>query len=137
MKTFLDSSAFAKRFVDEIGSDKVEATCAQASELGLSVICVPEIMSALNRRRRERLLTATQYTEAKRQLFDDVRDADIINLSISVVGSSINVLEASPVRAMDALHIACALEWGAQLFVSSDKKQLSAARRAGMKTHHV
>ncbi len=42
MKTFLDSSAFAKRFVDEDGSDKVEDTCAQATELGLSVLCVPE-----------------------------------------------------------------------------------------------
>jgi predicted nucleic acid-binding protein len=137
MKTFLDSSAFAKRFVDEVGSDKVEDACAQASELGLSVICVPEIISALNRRRRERSLTATQYTEAKKQLLDDVRDADIINLAVPVVGSAIGVLEASPVRAMDALHVACALEWGAQLFVSSDKKQLSAARRAGMKTHQV
>ena len=137
MKTFLDSSAFAKRFVDEVGSDKVENTCAQASELGLSVICVPEIISALSRRRRERSLTATQYAEAKKQLLDDIRDADIINLAVSVVGSAIGVLEASSVRAMDALHIACALEWGAQLFISSDKKQLSAARRAGMKTHHV
>jgi predicted nucleic acid-binding protein len=137
MKTFLDSSAFAKRFVDENGSDKVEETCAQASELGLSVICVPEIISALNRRRRERSLTAAQYDKAKQQLLDDVRDADIINLAVSVVGSAIGVLEARPVRAMDALHIACALEWGAQLFVSSDKKQLSAARRAGLRTHAV
>ena len=137
MKTYLDSSAFAKRFVDEVGSDKVENACAQASELGLSVICVPEVISALNRRRRERSLTATQYAEAKQRLLDDVRDADIINLAVPVVGSAIGVLEASPVRAMDALHIACALEWGAQLFVSSDKRQLSAARRAGMKTHQV
>lgn len=137
MKTFLDSSAFAKRLVDETGSDKVEETCAQASELGLSVICVPEIISALNRRRRDRSLTATQYNKAKQQLLDDVRDADIINLAVSVVGSAIGVLEASPVRAMDALHIACALEWGAQLFVSADKKQLSAARRAGLRTHSV
>jgi predicted nucleic acid-binding protein len=137
MKTFLDSSAFAKRFVDEVGSDKVEDSCARASELGLSVICVPEIISALNRRRRERSLTATQYVEAKQRLLDDVRDADIINLAVPVIGSAVGVLEESPVRAMDALHIACALEWGAQLFVSSDKKQLGAARRAGMKTHAV
>jgi uncharacterized protein len=137
VKTFLDSSAFAKRFVEEAGSDKVEDTCARASELGLSVICVPEVISALNRRRRERSLTAAQYGKAKQQLLDDVRDADIINLAVSVMASAIGVLEASPVRAMDALHIACALEWEAQLFVSSDKKQLSAARRAGLRTHAV
>lgn len=137
MKTFLDSSAFAKRFVDEAGSDQVEELCARASELGLSVICVPEIISALNRRRRERCLTTPQYRKAKQQLLEDVRDADIVNLDVSVVASSVGVLEASSIRAMDALHIACALEWGAQVFVSSDKKQLAAARRAGLKTHAV
>ena len=134
MKACLDSSAFAKRFVDERGSDAVEAVCAQANELGLSVLCVPEVISALNRRLRERELTPTQYRQAKQRLLDDVRDADIIQLTPSVIGSAIQVLEASPVRAMDALHIACALEWGADLFASADTRQLAAARKAGLKT---
>jgi predicted nucleic acid-binding protein len=137
VKTYLDSSAFAKRFVDEAGSDMVEDACSQASALGLSVICVPEIISALNRRRRERALTKHQYTKAKQRLIDDVRDANIINLTVPVVGSAVTALETSPIRAMDALHIACALEWGAELFVSSDKKQLAAAKRAGMPTRIV
>jgi predicted nucleic acid-binding protein len=68
MKTCLDSSAFAKRFVEEQGSDVVEAVCAQATELGLSVLCVPEVVSALNRRLRERLLTPTQYRQAKQRM---------------------------------------------------------------------
>jgi predicted nucleic acid-binding protein len=134
MKVCLDSSAFAKRFVEEQGSDAVEAVCAQADELGLSVLCVPEVISALNRRLRERMLSPVQYRQAKQRLLDDVRDADIIQLTPSVVGSAIQVLEASPVRAMDALHIACALEWGADLFVSADTRQLAAVKRAGLKT---
>jgi predicted nucleic acid-binding protein len=137
MKACLDSSAFAKRFVEEQGSDAVEAVCAQASELGLSVLCVPEVISALTRRLRERVLTPLQYLQAKQRLLDDVRDADIIQLTPSVVGSAIQVLEASPVRAMDALHIACALEWGADLFGSADARQLAAAKRAGLKTRQT
>jgi len=137
VKAYLDSSSFAKRFIEESGSDKVEATCTQASELGLSVICVPEIVSALNRRRRERALTPRQCDKAKRRLMDDVRDADIINLTVSVIGSAIHVLETSPVRAMDALHIACAVEWEADLFVSSDKQQLKAAKQAGLHTQQA
>ena len=134
MKAYLDSSAFAKRFIEESGSDSVETICAKASELGLSVICVPEIVSALNRRRREHKLTQDQYKVAKKRLLDDVRDADIIFLTPTVIGSAIMILEASPARAMDALHVACALEWGAELFASSDKQQLQAAKLAGMKT---
>lgn len=134
MKACLDSSAFAKRFVEEQGSDAVEAVCAQATELGLSVLCVPEVISALNRRLRERVLTPIQYRRAKQRLLDDVCDADIIHLTPSVVGTAIQVLEASPVRAMDALHIACALEWGADLFVAADARQLSGAKLAGLRT---
>jgi len=137
MKIYLDSSALAKRFVNEDGSDAVEALCAQADALGLSVIGVPEIVSALNRRLRERLLTPTLYRQAKQRLLDDVRDADIIQLTPAVIGSTIQVLEASPVRAMDALHIACAIEWGADVFASADPRQLIAARRAGLKTRQA
>ena len=137
MKAYLDSSSFAKRFVEEAGSDRVEATCAEASELGLSVICVPEIVSALNRRRRERTLSRSQYDKTKHRLLADIRDADIINLTTPVVSAAVQILEASPVQAMDALHIACALEWGAELFASSDKQQLNAAKRAGLKTRRI
>lgn len=137
MKAYLDSSSFAKRFVEEKGSDEVEALCCQATELGLSVICVPEVVSALNRRRRDRTLTRTLYSEAKQRLLDDVRDADIVNLTPSVIGSAIRILEASPVRAMDALHVACALEWAAELFASSDERQLKAAKKAGLKTQKI
>ena len=137
MKICLDSSSFAKRFVDEVGSDKVEAICAEATELGLSVLCIPEIVSALNHRRRERGLTRTLYDTAKRRLGEDIRDADIIGLTESVISSCIDVLEASAVRAMDAVHVACALEWETDLFVSSDTRQLNAAKKAGLKTLRV
>jgi predicted nucleic acid-binding protein len=137
LKAYLDSSAFSKRFVEEDGSDRAETTCIQASQLGLSVLCIPEVVSALNRRKRERTLTSSQYDEAKQRLLEDVRDADIINLTASVIGSAIRILETSPVRAMDALHIACALEWGAELFASSDDRQLRAAKRAGLETRRI
>ena len=137
MKACLDSSAFAKRFIEERGSDAVDAVCTQASELGLSVLCVPEVVSALNRRLRERLLTQRQYRQAKQHLLDDVRDADIIQLTPSVVASAIQILEAGPVRAMDALHIACALEWGADVFVSADTRQMAAATRVGLRAKQI
>lgn len=137
MRVYLDSSSFAKRFVEEEGSDKAETTCSQASELGLSALCVPEVVSALNRRKRERTLSAVQYGEAKQRLLDDVRDADIVNLTPSVIASALRILETSPVRAMDALQVACAVEWGADVFASSDARQLRAAKKAGLKTRQI
>ncbi len=134
MKTFFDSSAFAKRYVEEPGSQVVVSLCQAATELALSVLCVPEIISALNRRVREGVLTGREYAEAKRYLSQDIRDAVIVNLVPQVVSTCTKILETSPVRAADALQIACALEWETELFVSADKRQISAAKRAGLHT---
>jgi predicted nucleic acid-binding protein len=137
VKTFFDSSAFAKRYVEEPGSEAVDTLCIAATDLALSVVCIPEIISALNRRVREQNLSARQYKTAKENLFDEIRDAVIVNLTPDVVRTSVTVLEASAVRAMDALHIACAVHWRAELFVSADKRQIAAAKRAGLPTRLV
>ncbi len=137
MKAYCDSSSFAKRYIEETGSDRVEHICAEAAELGLSVLCVPEIISALNRRRREGTITGDHYHAAKCRLLEDVRDADIINLTAPVVGAAVIVLESSPVGTLDAMHVASALEWGTDVFVSSDKRQIDAARRMGLNIARV
>jgi len=141
MKIFFDSSAFAKRYINEDGSDAVEQLCGKASELALSIICViicvPEIISALNRRLREGSLSQDQYRQAKACLITETADATIVNLVPSVVAASIKILETSAVRAMDALHVACALQWKAELFVSSDERQLSAAKSIKLRTEKV
>ncbi len=137
MRTFLDSSAFAKRFVEEDGSDAVERLCEQATELGLAVLCVPEIVSALNRRVREGSVSRDQYREAKARLASEVAGASIVNLLPDVIADAIGLLEATPLRALDALHVACALQWRADLFVSSDGRQLGAAADAGLRTMKV
>lgn len=49
----------------------------------------------------------------------------------------LEILELHPVRAMDALHIARALEWGADLFASADDRQLAVAKRVGLRTLHT
>jgi predicted nucleic acid-binding protein len=137
VKTFFDSSAFAKRYVEESGSQLVDSLCQEATEVALSVLCVPEIISALTRRVREGLLTDREYADAKQSLSGDIRDAAIVNLVPQVVSTCIKILEASPVRAADALHVACALEWKTELFVSADKRQIYAARKAGLHTRLV
>ncbi|MEI6531084.1 MAG: type II toxin-antitoxin system VapC family toxin [bacterium] len=137
MKTFFDSSAFAKRYMEEDGSDKVESLCAEATALALSVLCVPEIISALNRRLREGSLSRIQYNEVKARLSAEIADAIIVNLVPAVVAEAITILENNAVRAMDALHVACALQWNAELFVSSDDRQLAVARRARLHTKKV
>jgi predicted nucleic acid-binding protein len=137
MKLVVDSSAFAKRYVQETGSDQLYQVLQNATELALCVIVVPEIFSGLNRRKREGFLSLENYNLAKKQLLNDVRDSTILQITPSVVLRSIKLLEANTLRAMDAFHIACALEWQADLFVTSDKKQFEAAVNAGISSEFV
>lgn len=137
MKVFLDSSALAKRYIQEKGSEQVDRILKKASSLGLSILCLPEVVSALCRRKREATINREQYMLAKQALLNDARDAQIINIIPKIVGRTVELLEKEELRAFDAIHISSAVEWRADLFVSSDKKQLKAASQAGLKTEGV
>lgn len=133
MNVFLDSSALAKRYVREPGSDRVDEILALASSLGIAVICLSEVVSALCRLRRERRLSMQQYAKAKDALFRDVDDASVVHFTDQVVASAVELLERWPLRSSDALHVACAAEWAAELFVSADETQCKAARGFGLR----
>ena len=137
MRVFFDSSAFVKRFVEERGSEEVDAYCQQASGLGLSIVCFPEIISALCRKVREGDISREHYISLKTNIARDVRDASIVNLVPQVVEKSIKLLESNRLRSLDTLHIACALEWRAEIFVSSDRKQIQAAENAGLRIGYI
>ena len=137
MNVFFDSSALAKRYVQESGSDRVEAILSSASALGVSIICVSEVVSALCRRRREGKLSQQQYREAKRALFADIEDATVVDLTEAVMVRAVDFLERWPLRSSDSLQLACAAEWAAQLVVSADKQQCSAARIYGLRVEEL
>ncbi len=137
MKTVFDSSSFAKRYIVEPGSETVDAILQNSAQLGLSVLGVPEIVSALNRRAREGILPQTGYEQAKAQLMADVRDAIVLQLAPEVVATAVALLENNVLRAMDALHLASALVWRADLFVTADRQQFAAAQRSGLNSQLV
>ena len=132
MNVFLDSSALAKRYIQEHGSDRLEDILSSASSLGVSVICVSEVVPALCRRRRERKLSRQEYLKAKQALFDDIEDASVLNVTEQIVARAVELLERWPLRSSDALHVASAAEWSAELFVSADERQCAAARAYGL-----
>jgi uncharacterized protein len=137
MKLAVDSSSLAKRYVLEIGSGKLDRFLQNATELALCILLVPEIVSGLNRRMREGALDIKGYRAVRKQLLSDVRDATILQITPSVIARSVELLENNVLRAMDALHVACALEWQADLFVTSDRRQMTAAINAGLRTEFL
>ena len=132
MNLFADSSALAKRYIADEQSEELSEVLQGTANLAVSVLCLPEIISALCRRKRERFLTKTQYEQAKRALESDLADAAVIQMIDDVLLRSIRVLETYPLRASDAIQISSALVWGADKFVSADARQCTAAKASGL-----
>jgi len=137
MNVFFDSSALAKRYVDEPGSDTVQMQCQQADRLVVCVIVLPEVISGLRRMYRKEQIRNPQYQQAKQALIQDVEDAFVCDLTFSVIRRSIELLEENTLRAMDALHLAAALEWETTRFVTGDQRQLEAARNEDLEVIDV
>jgi hypothetical protein len=137
MQSFFDSSAFAKRYIDESGSTEIEKICIESESIAVSSICFPEIISALNRRLRENSISKKDYLLIKERLIVEFEQIEIINVLPEVVAKSILLLERNSLRTLDAIHIASALMWKPDLFISSDKRQILAAKKAGMKVRFV
>ena len=137
MRVFFDSSAFVKRYISEAGTDSVLDWCDRATEIGLSGIALPEIISAFCRLRREGKIDDTQYRQLKSLLLADIEDAAVCDLTPAVLGQSVTSLENNVLRGMDAIHIGSAVVLKAEVFISADLRQREAAARAGLRVEAV
>ena len=137
MLAFFDSSALVKRYVAEEGTEAVISLCDRASEIGLSGIALPEIISAFCRLRREGKISDVQSRQLKSSLLTDIEDAAVCDLTPQVLAHAMASLEANVLRGMDALHIGSALTLKADVFVSADWRQCDAAARAGLNVDRV
>ena len=137
MRVFFDSSAFVKRYVSEPGTDIVLGWSDRATEIVLSAIALPEIISSFCRLRRENKITDIQYRQLKSALLADIEDAALCDLTPAVLAQAVASLESHPLRGMDAIHIGSAVALKADVFVSADQAQCFAARSAGFRVEAV
>jgi uncharacterized protein len=116
---FADSSAVLKLYVPEVGSSWMLAL--DRSGMTVSALAFAEIASALRRRLDDGSLTSRQVQLAWRRFRQDLRAWVVIDLTQPVLDRSARLLFDPtlpvPLRALDALQLASALE--AQLRVAS------------------
>ena len=135
MRVYFDSSAFAKRYIEEAGSEAVLQWCDKATELAISVIAVPELVSAFCRLRRDGKLSVQQYLEIKSQLLADITDALICDTTPGSIRHAVKALETWALRGMDAIHLGAAMDCRAEVFVTADARQAKAAQALGLVVH--
>jgi predicted nucleic acid-binding protein len=131
---YLDASALVKLFVPEAQSDVLNQALAGFTDVIVSDLALTEVASALGRRTREQRLTRQEaqrvYREASKlhasshraELTPPIhRRAERLMLSLT-----------SPLRTLDALHLATALDARAATIVTFDPRLRDAARSQGL-----
>jgi hypothetical protein len=128
---FLDSSALAKRYLEEPGTPRV-LDLLEMARIVVSRLALVEIASAAARRARAGGLAPDVRDGVLSALEDDLRTFHVVELSPAVLTRAVGVCRAHTLRASDAIQLACALVAGGDLlFVSSDRELNSAAEVEG------
>jgi uncharacterized protein len=139
---FFDTSALIKCYVVEIGSQWVVTTTAQNHQILISHITPIEMVSAFARRYREKALSERQMQAAMLVMERHIkRQYAVIHLSQNIETTAKDLLVQYPLRALDALQLATALDTQFQIqhakltpliFVSADTRLLGAAQQIGL-----
>jgi uncharacterized protein len=93
MRVFFDTSAFVKRYIAESGTDAALDWCHRPTEIGLSAIAMPELISAFCRLQRENKISIEQCRQLKMALLSDVEDIATGDLTPRVLLHTMNSLE--------------------------------------------
>ncbi|HSF20362.1 MAG TPA: type II toxin-antitoxin system VapC family toxin [Vicinamibacteria bacterium] len=132
---YLDTSAVVKLFVPEAESDDLNEALIGAQDVILSDLALTETASALGRRAREGLLAPAESRRLQREaakLAASCRRAETTPLVHRRAERLLLTLPEIPLRALDALHVALALDADAATFVTYDPRLSAVAASQGL-----
>jgi uncharacterized protein len=135
---YVDTSALAKWYLNEPGSEAFEAFITRRAVATISRLTVVEFRCLLARRRRAGELSAEAEIRAYRLFEGDLRRGhlDLYALddfhAIAALGLLERLAATHPLRTLDALHLAIALEAAAPVLATADRVMAEAAIALGL-----
>ena len=137
MICYLDSSALAKRYVLEPGSEEVKRLISEAQVVGTAWISLVEVVAALTKAVRVGALTSEESDSAIRSFEEDWPDLVRIQISEFLVGTAAGYARKHGLRGYDAVQLAAAAIWQDNLenpvtLLTFDRQLWAAARHEGM-----
>jgi predicted nucleic acid-binding protein len=140
--TYFDTSALAKRYVDEPGRREVLRLLRQ-NECVTSAVLPVELRRSLRRRVADGSIDAARLPAILKQVAVDRAYWTLIEVGIAVLAGAETLVAAHPIRTLDAIHVASAQLFAARAstpgltFVSADKRQTETARAVGLIARHI
>jgi predicted nucleic acid-binding protein len=133
---YFDTSALAKWYINEPGSDDVEDYIRQHGPVAISDLTMVEMRCLLARRRRDGSLAGDADTRVWATFNEDVRQKHLIchPLPDKWAEGAVNIvsmLTDIPLRTLDAAHLLVAREIQADVVATADRVMTTAAQAMG------
>ncbi|HEX3035752.1 MAG TPA: type II toxin-antitoxin system VapC family toxin [Thermodesulfobacteriota bacterium] len=136
---YFDTSALVKRYVEEKGTQTVNALLLSGELITTSILTYPEMKAAFAKKYRLKEMAEESYKKATENFKKDwdVPVFSIIGLTSQVAYLAGALIERNVLRALDATHLASALtakeHFGIPaLFISADDQLNKAAASEGL-----
>ncbi len=136
--SYIDTSALAKWYLPESGSESFAKWIQHQDNTYISSLTVTEFRCLLSRRLRMELLNALQVQQIYAKFKQDVEDAHLIHYPIDnrhIINASLMIesLPSVPLRTLDALHLTVARDIPADIIATADKVMTEAAQLLNFK----
>lgn len=140
MHFFVDTSALAKRYIHEAGSNWVRSWILPkfSNTIIISHLTSIEFISLLLRRQREKSVSTLDVQRARNNFLAHVRQQYlVIEIDSQIVTTARRLITRHPLRTLDAVQLASGVFIAHQLnlpltFVSADTRLLAAASAEGL-----
>lgn len=129
---YVDTSALAKRYLNEARSDEVEEFLQRTAPLSISSLTLVEMRSLVARRRREGSVDSVLEGRLWAALEEDVAEGYLLAHPLTDEHASaacrlLSTLPQVPLRTLDALHLVIARAVGAAGIVTADRVMAAGA----------
>ena len=143
---YFDASALAKRYIEEVGSDKIDFLFENVPLWRLLCLTIgaAEVFWICIRQKNDGRITVNQFTQATRHLENEIinNQSNFRKISVpdSLVWDSMDLIEIHSLNSVDAMVLRSALDTATGLrstgdrlvLVASDQRLLRAAHAEGL-----
>jgi predicted nucleic acid-binding protein len=137
LKAFVDTSALAKRYIEEPGSEALEDLFFNTvTDVLVSTLALPEFAAAMTRKLRAKEIGKGPAIKALGE-FEKDWDGLFVKIPVTeaVAESAESMVIEHVLKGADGVHLASAVMAGVDLFVASDSQLIRAAKRIDLKTY--
>lgn len=132
MITYVDTSTLLKLLIEEQGSVRAAVIWDSAAVVAAARVVHVEARAALAAAARGRRLSPVQLRRTKTELVGLWQQFTIVEITEGLVDLAGDLAEQERLRGYDAIHLAAALQIGADLLTSADSDLCAAATRRGL-----